>query len=274
MPQPKTNPPQNLWPLAACAAAVLVVIWIATGFDVPHSGAKGKVLALPITPAFVFDGKSGANPVGSLTTDGDNLFGRTSAGGQHGHGVIFRFEPASYRMAWNISFTGDDEKTVGSTPRHDSMYYEPGSGLLFGTTIYVNGKSENTSGGGVLFTVDPHGEGYQTLHTFGRSADGNDWKEDGRHAHSCFIPSSDGNKLYGATASGGRANAGTIYTVSLPGKPAYSAPLFTWPKNEKDAPLGNEPHGRPVVYQAGKNDILLGMTRKGGKHGFGVVYRY
>ncbi|MGE3806512.1 MAG: choice-of-anchor tandem repeat GloVer-containing protein, partial [Gemmataceae bacterium] len=53
-----------------------------------------------------------------------------------------------------------------------------------------------------------------------------------------------------------------------------SAPLFTWPKPDKDAPLGNEPHGRPVVYQAGKNDILLGMTRKGGKHGFGVVYRY
>jgi uncharacterized repeat protein (TIGR03803 family) len=189
----------------------------------------------------------GADPKGSLTYVNGLLFGRTTEiTPGSGYGVIFHFSPNNVTSSYSIDhvFAGQPD---GDNPRHDAM--TPFNGLLYGTTL-VRG----TNNTGIIFCIGQDGTGYKKLISLA--------KDIGDQSHSCFVIVN--NILYGMTATGGDGDEGVVFSFD-PGTSNFQT-LSSF----KCTSLGAEPHGRLTLDPNGTT--LYGMTRKGGGHGFGVVF--
>ncbi|MGZ4049072.1 MAG: choice-of-anchor tandem repeat GloVer-containing protein, partial [Bacteroidia bacterium] len=132
-------------------------------------------------------------------------------------------------------------------------------GKLYGVTS-AGGKGyiirEDTTGAGVIFSIDPSKFIYKKLREF-------DYYNDGGYAYGSLIKATDG-KLYGMTNSGGMNNAGVIFSFD----PTQS----TFNKlNDFDGINGASPYGN--LMQAGDGK-LYGMTFEGGINNFGVIFSF
>ncbi|MGZ3866430.1 MAG: T9SS type A sorting domain-containing protein [Bacteroidia bacterium] len=128
----------------------------------------------------------GANPYGSLITDGTYLYGMTNAGGINNHGTIFK-----------IKFDG-----TGYT-NYTNMVGGP-FGDLYNDGTYLYGMTEKGGlGYGEIFKIKPDFTGYTSLFTFNGVSDGS-------YPRGALY--SDGNYFYGLTESNGAYNYyGTIF---------------------------------------------------------------
>ena len=99
----------------------------------------------------------------------------------------------------------------------------------------------------------------------------------GDESHSCFVVAND--ILYGMTAAGGDEGEGVIFSFnpSTPTATPTATPTST-PANYNvldsfacASSTGKEPHGRLTLDP--DETTLYGMTRKGGDHDFGVVFK-
>lgn len=216
----------------------------------------------------------GGVPKGSLTYVNGLLFGRTTTtftaptpGGTPigSYGVIFHFDPNNVASSYSIDrvFAGHDADCPdGDNPRHDAM--TPFNNLLYGTTL--DGGSHNN---GIIFSIGQDGTDYQVLFSLHNSI--------GDESHSCFVVAN--NILYGMTASGGDNGEGVVFSFD----PAAPTPTCTatptpTPANFQKlfsfacaSSTGKEPHGRLTLDPDGIT--LYGMTRKGGEHDYGVVFK-
>ncbi|MGA2423689.1 MAG: choice-of-anchor tandem repeat GloVer-containing protein [Terriglobales bacterium] len=150
-------------------------------------------------------GPDGANPEGSLTSDGkSNFYGTTNSGGAHENGDVFELSPNG-SGGWNetllYSFTGG---TDGAFPSDTVILDSVGN--LYGTA------GGGITGWGVVFELSPVEEGWTetVLYLFGSTPG------DGLQPASGVMMDATGN-LYGATAFGGSVNYGTIYEMSPSG---------------------------------------------------------
>jgi uncharacterized repeat protein (TIGR03803 family) len=191
------------------------------------------------------------------------LFGRTTTTTKHGSGdgVIFHFDPSNVASTYTIDhmFTGDPD---GENPRHDAM--TPFNGLLYGTTL-----EGGTNNSGTIFSIGQDGTGYQVLVSLQNSI--------GDESHSCFVIAN--NILYGMTASGGDNGEGVIFSFD-PAAPTPTCTVTPTPTPTNFQKLfsfacasstGKEPHGRLTLDPDGTT--LYEMTRKGGAHDYGVVFK-
>jgi len=215
----------------------------------------------------------GGVPKGSLTYVNGLLFGRTTttiatmptpASTPVGsYGVIFHFDPNNVESSYSIDhvFAGHDTND-GDNPRHDAM--TPFNGLLFGTTL--DGGTHNN---GIIFSIGQDGTGYQVLFSLHNSI--------GDESHSCFVVAN--NILYGMTAAGGDNGEGVVFSFNpaAPTPTPTATPTAT-PTNFQTlfsfacaSSTGKEPHGRLTLDPDGTT--LYGMTRQGGEHDFGVVFK-
>src|SRR5882757_2465740 len=215
----------------------------------------------------------GGVPKGSLTYVNGLLFGRTTstiatmptpASTPVGsYGVIFHFDPNNVASSYSIDhvFAGHDTDD-GDNPRHDAM--TPFNGLLFGTTL--DGGTHNN---GIIFSIGQDGTGYQVLFSLHNSI--------GDESHSCFVVAN--NILYGMTAAGGDNGEGVVFSFNpaAPTPTPTATPTAT-PTNFQTlfsfacaSSTGKEPHGRLTLDPDGTT--LYGMTRQGGEHDFGVVFK-
>src|SRR4029453_14860773 len=184
-------------------------------------------------------------------------------------------------------FAGHDVDD-GDNPRHDAM--TPFNGLLYGTTL--EGGTHNN---GIIFSIGQDGTGYQVLFSLHNSI--------GDESHSCFVVAN--NILYGMTASGGANGEGVVFSfdpaaptptctatptpgsgdrVILSFNPAAPTPTPTATPTSTPASFetlfsfacasstGKEPHGRRPLDP--NLTTLYGMTRKGGEHDLGVVFKF
>ena len=217
----------------------------------------------------------GGVPKGSLTYVNGLLFGRTTTtistmptpGGTPvgSYGVIFHLDPDNVASSYSIDhvFAGHDTND-GDNPRHDAM--TPFNGLLYGTTL--EGGSHNN---GIIFSIGQDGTGYQVLLSLHNSI--------GDEPHSCFVVAPN-NLLYGMTAAGGDDGEGVIFSFNLTTPtPTPIATATPTPGNFQTlfsfacaSSTGKEPHGRLTLDPDGTK--LYGMTRKGGEHDFGVVFKF
>ena len=191
----------------------------------------------------------GAVPKGSLTYVNGLIFGRTTTVPSHEHGdvVIFHFNPDNVATTYSIDhvFTGNRD---GNNPRHDAM--TPFNGQLYGTTLEGGGVNN----GGIIFTIGQDGTGYKELISLAKAT--------GDQSHSCFVVVDD--ILYGMTAAGGDSDEGVIFSFDPLTSNYQTLNSFICTS------LGAEPPGRLTLDPDGRT--LYGMTRKGGGHGFGVVF--
>jgi uncharacterized repeat protein (TIGR03803 family) len=216
----------------------------------------------------------GAVPKGSLTSVNGLLFGRTTTTivtarpppmTIGSYGVIFHFDPNNVASTYSIDhvFAGGDLDD-GDNPRHDAM--TPLNGLLYGTTL--EGGTHNN---GIIFSIGQDGTDYQVLLSLHNSI--------GDESHSCFVVGQNGI-LYGMTASGGDNGEGVIFsfnpatptptpTATPTATPANFQTLFSFACASS---TGKEPHGRLTLDP--NLTTLYGMTRKGGDHDLGVVFKF
>ncbi len=108
---------------------------------------------------------------------------------------------------------------------------------------------------GVIFRVTPTGH-YEVVHSLNNH-------EDGSSPRGNLVKGKDGN-FYGLTNVGGDYNTGTFFRVTPQGK-------FTKLHSFYQFDHGDLPTGSLVV---GKDGNFYGMTVRGGKNGFGTIFRF
>jgi uncharacterized repeat protein (TIGR03803 family) len=126
-------------------------------------------------------------------------------------------------------------------------------GNLYGTTL--NGGTYNNAG--TVFKIDTTHGSFTTLYSFGATTG------DGYGGYSGLTLGTDGN-LYGGTAIGGKAGAGSLYKITTSG--AYTQ-LYSFPNLV--GTNGQEPVAALTQDTSGK---FYGITQFGGTFGDGSVY--
>jgi uncharacterized repeat protein (TIGR03803 family) len=192
----------------------------------------------------------GCNPYAGVTLDqAGNVYGTTAYGGYAGNGIVFELTPAGDR--WNESvlhtFAGPGDAAVPfSGLTMDS------AGNLYGTTFLGGVK-----GGGSVYELTPSGSGWteKVLYSFQYGMDGGD-------AYAGLILDQEGN-LYGAAATAGAHNGGTVYQL-MPSN-------GNWTFKTLYALSGIEGPYSSLVMDAAGN--LYGTNVFDGAYGYGSVFK-
>lgn len=148
---------------------------------------------------------NGASPCGTLARGNDgSLYGTAYTGGAADLGVVFKLDPSGEFTVLYAFTGGADGGMPGAGVIRDS------AGNLFGTTQYGGFGSlcvpQALDGGcGVVFKVDPSGN-ETVLHAFSGT--------DGSYPNGIIFGAA--GVLYGTASSGGAANGGVVYKLTLP----------------------------------------------------------
>lgn len=181
----------------------------------------------------------------TLTSDGW-LLGLAVEGGAHNGGTCFRLRPDGSEFSVLRAFGQDDDGTApadGLTPCEDDFLY----GVL---------NSKGAFDGGVIFRIQPNGQGYQVLRNFGQTA------TDGKLPVGGLLCRSDGY-LYGTCAAGGAHGQGTIFRVRRDGSD------YTILHHFSTNSVGVQPRSRLVEWRDGR---LYGTTTADVLSGLGTVF--
>jgi uncharacterized protein (TIGR02145 family) len=160
-------------------------------------------------------------------------------------GVLFEWDPATNNYIKMLDFNGAN----GAIP-YGSLV-QAANGKLYGMTT-----QGGTANGGVIFEWDPVFKVYSKI----LDCD----VEKGYIPHGSLVVASNG-MLYGMISNGGKYGAGVIFEVD-PNTDTYAKKFdFRWIED------GARPFGSLVEANDG---MLYGMTRSGGTHGKGVIFKW
>ena len=192
----------------------------------------------------------GAVPASLMQAADGTFFGTTKDGGPHRYGSLFELENTG-AVTTLRNFAGP-EGLVGSecqVPCRTPGLIEASDGNFYGTAMQ-GGRLDR----GTVFRMTPAGA-VTVLHEF-------TGPPDGLGPQAQLLQASDGH-LYGTTQSGGLANNGTVFRVTLDG-------TFTTLHALSQAVDGFAPRVRLVQ---GADGALYGTTPAGGPGGAGTVFR-
>lgn len=216
---------------------------------------QGTVIALIGGPPAVrpLSGRDGAFPTSGLTDgphqkNGHVFYTTTSGGGAHALGAILEVKLSAKELSSKVlySFLGHSD---GAHPN------SPLSAGYFGTTS----GSKDIPATVYEFVPGPM-SALTTIYTFGSSADGTDPM--GVYADfEGSIP-----LLFGTTRKGGSSGYGTLYELKQEGTNYTRISLHAFTGGRSD---GAYPQGPPQKF----DDFLWGVTKKGGRHNCGTIYR-
>ncbi len=198
------------------------------------------------------NGDDGASPSNGVIFDqSGNLYGTTSAGGNHSYGVVYELSYGASGWSETVlhSYAGGVDGQYGGGLAFDTH------GNLFGFT-----GEGGSSGWGIIYELEPAGGGYSynILYAFQPQLGG-------APGNATVYPLLDGaGNIFGNGTSGGTGNAGI--TFELQRAEGHWNFLVLHNFNGLD---GYEPGGNMVFDAAGN---LYGMTENGGSGSFGVVY--
>jgi len=181
----------------------------------------------------------GAKPVSSLVVAGDTLYGVAVSGGNLGYGTVFTLKTNGTGFGTLRHFNGTD----GFFPQALIL----SGNILYGTTS------------GTLFAMSTNGTGFTNLASFAAPGRGNPY---GPIALS-------GDRIYGATASGGTGDRGTVYSVRTNGTGFVT--LHQFPATSGLSTTNSDgaiPRGVSLFGNA-----LYGAAQVGGNWGYGTVFR-
>lgn len=141
---------------------------------------------------------------GVIVGSDDRLYGVTYRGGANGFGTVFAYDTGTGQRTTLHSFNSAN----GAYPY--STLVEASDGRLYGTT-YIGGAKNR----GAVFSIAKNGSGFTLKHSLQGS--------DGSYPYGGLVEASDGY-LYGTAPSGGSANNGVIFRVSLGGSTTTPPP--------------------------------------------------
>jgi uncharacterized repeat protein (TIGR03803 family) len=202
---------------------------------------------------------NGTTPIGGLLIDGDTMYGTTSAGGEHGSGVLNKLSTSGSGFQVLHQFAGYQGQQTGG-PQGELLLGQ--DGFIYGTQ-FGGGKYDQ----GTIFRISKTGSGFEVLHDFlgtiqpGNSTDGAD--PEGRLAQGA-----DGT-IYGTTTFGGTPTGyGTAWSLKLTGGKWVYKQLrrFAAGSHFNDA---NLLHAGLVIDT---NGVLYGADAGGGVYQGGAVY--
>jgi uncharacterized repeat protein (TIGR03803 family) len=176
---------------SAGGGTVFAVNTNGSGFTVLHS-----FTAYSLNASGIRTNSDGMNPWAGLVLSGNTLYGTATAGGSAGVGTVFAMDTNGAGFTTLYTFTNGSD---GAGPR--------GGLTLSGNTLYGTAEGGGSSGDGTVFAIDTNGTGFTTLGSFVYSKDG--------EAPLGGLVLSD-NTLYGTASVGGSAEAGTLFSLSLP----------------------------------------------------------
>lgn len=242
---------------------------------------------------FDFSGTaSGANPIGSMVSDGTFLYGFTLRGGSSNLGAMFKIKPDGSGFIKMIDF---GSATVGRLPKgspafdgtflygmssdggsnSNGVFFKvkgDGSGLtsignvsgftdgplpegtllVSGTTLYGVRSGLGQGRYGGIFKMNNDGTNYSVLHAFSNDS-----------SNPVGRPISDGTSYYGLSNQGGTADDGTIYKIKSDGT-GYSI-VFNFDHTINGA--------RPTGSLAYDGTYFYGTTTQGGTNNVGTVFK-
>jgi uncharacterized repeat protein (TIGR03803 family) len=206
------------------------------------------------------DGSGGSRPFAGLIFDqAGNLYGTTVTGGipgpdclTDGCGMVFQLSPSESGWTESVlyTFTGESD---GSAPYAGLIFDRAGN--LYGATFYGG-----EFGSGTVFELTPS-NGSWTLETLYSFIGGNGPQHN-------LVMDEAGN-LYGATESGGRTNAGTVFELTPNGKEGWTYTSLHDFCTGSDCSDGLAPDSN-VIFDANGN--LYGTAYYGGTNNDGVVW--
>jgi len=193
---------------------------------------------------------TGDEPHSCFVVGNNILYGMTASGGDHGHGVIFSFDPITSTYQKLYSFT----TSTGKDP-HGRLTLDPNGTTLYGMTREGGTTSSGHDAFGVVFSVNTDGSNYKVLHPFaGKPSDG------ATSDHGYVVQS--GTWLYGMTTMGGSSNNGVIFKLMTDGS------NYMVMYNFGSSPDGKNPYGSLLL----DGSQLYGTTAKGGDNDMGTVF--
>ncbi len=187
----------------------------------------------------------GSQPHGALALSGNVLYGMTRKGGRHDRGVIFSINPDGSNYNRLHDFRGG---------KHDGATTDHGYVIISGPTMYGMTTKGGSANDGVVFSMNLDGSNFTILHTFGEKT------RDGRNPYGSLMLN--GSDLYGTTANGGNFGKGTVFHLTTDG--ATYAVLHSF----AGKPDGAKPIDNVILI----NDMLYGMTTKGGANKLGTIF--
>jgi uncharacterized repeat protein (TIGR03803 family) len=209
--------------------------------------------------SFSNNGHDGFYPYSSLIFDAaGNLYGTTSAGGDHKGGTVFELSPAAGGGWTEFVLHNFGGGTDGSEP-YGGVIIDAARNL-YGTT-----KLGGAHGDGAAFELTPEtGTGWteKMLHSFSGTTDGS-------QPYAGLTFDAAGN-LYGTTLEGGTYSGGTVFEL-MPqtGGQWAGKVLHAFGEVNANGVSTYEPYGG-VVFDAAGN--IYGTTYYGGGNGGGTVY--
>jgi uncharacterized repeat protein (TIGR03803 family) len=224
-----------------------------------------------ITDNNCIDGNSPSN----LISDANGkLFGITQAGGKYrrGQGLVFSLTAGSGGQ-WNetslYDFCREKKCPDGAAPGSLTIGQD---GKLYGATLDFGpncGAIKHLKDCGALFSLDPDGTHYRVLYGFCAQPDCQDGREPSN------IIEVQPKHLLGLTAVGGQNDLGTIFEFHN-GNLRSLYQFCTGQTQRQNCPGDSYPSGLTLGDATGLtlsvNGTLFGMSRRGGKYGFGEVF--
>lgn len=196
----------------------------------------------------------GGSPFAGLTLAGDTLYGTSLAGA--GYGTLFKVKTdgSGYAILHRfLNFNG------GAHPY--------AAVLVSGNTLYGTTRSGGSFGNGTVFAVNTNGTGYTNLHHFAAGTLFPITNSNGALPQYGLAIS--GNRLYGASTTGGNAANGTLFALNTDGTGFSVLHHFSGmtgsPGTNSD---GANPHGAPIV----SGNTLYGSALNGGPLAYGTIF--
>jgi uncharacterized repeat protein (TIGR03803 family) len=204
----------------------------------------------------------GESPLSGLVADGKGNFYGTTAGGGTGTychcGTAFELSPGlSGTWSEQVLYSFSSGVGDGSEPSGGLVFDSKGN--LYGTTAYGG-----TFYQGTVFELTPGANGTwseKVLYSFTGGANGNS-----PYGSNLTIDSA-GN-LYGTTFNGGAFGFGVVFELVAGTNGAWTEKVLYSFTGDND---GSNPYATSLVVDGAGN--VYGITRDGGAHDYGVVFR-
>ena len=195
-----------------------------------------------------FDQTDGDDPYAGPILGGGFLFGTASDGGNDSSGVVYKVDTNGDNFAVIHHFDG----TMDGANPFGRLVQGPD------TILYGVARNEGPNGFGTVFSVDPGGQTFTVLHSFGSVA------TDGSNPYGGLLLASDG-KLYGTTEKAHNGTGlGTVFRINTDGSDFETLHTFTGGNDGQDP--------QAALYET-PDGFLYGTTVQGGSGNQGTVFK-